>query len=383
VKSYRSRQFHKLYAQLPTPVQEQAKAAYQIFKANPYHPSLHFKQIRPNAPVYSVRVGKGYRAVGVRKDDSILWYWIGSHADCDKLDYKITAWGNGSHLVKVMEQIKCILQNHFSSTTWEIARSKDGQQKAGYYAHNRSMEVFVKFTDAVAALQRLGEIAVAPRVLASGIDQGRMYVVQEYIRGKYPDWQWIATHLPLLASCIQRYHNDQPLIDLLSQSTTTRYHEHIALDLAQLEAQFSALNTEELHAPEITTAFGQLRSQAQRLQPVRLVPVHIDPNTRNMLLTDETLLLVDWDGILLSDPMRDAGLILWWYVSPRRWPGFFQSYGSALDDAMVERIFWWAARTSFAVALWHAEHQHKCTAFLQDFLAALARKGNPHAIFSK
>lgn len=86
MKSYRSRQFHKLYAQLPASIQEQAKAAYQIFKVNPYHPSLHFKQIRPNAPVYSVRVGKGYRAVGVRKGDSILWYWIGSHVDYDKLD---------------------------------------------------------------------------------------------------------------------------------------------------------------------------------------------------------------------------------------------------------------------------------------------------------
>lgn len=282
-----------------------------------------------------------------------------------------------------MEQIKRILQNHFNSTTWKVTRSKDGQQNAGYYAHNGSIEVFVKFTDAVAVLQRLGEIAVAPRVLASGMDQGSTYVVQEYIGGKYPDWRWIAAHLPILASCIQRYHSDQPLIDLLSQSTTTEYHEHIALDLAQLEAQFAALNTEVLRTPEITTAFGELKRQAQKLQPVRLVPVHIDPNTRNMLLTDETFLLVDWDGILLSDPMRDVGLLLWWYVSRRRWPDFFQSYGSSLDDAVVERIFWWAARTSFAVALWHAERQHECTAFLQDFLAALARKSNPHAVFSE
>lgn len=282
-----------------------------------------------------------------------------------------------------MEQIKRILQAHFSSTTWKIARSRDGQQNAGYYAYNGRMEVFVKFTDMVAALQRLGEIAVAPRVLASGMDQGRTYVIQEYIRGQYPDWQWIATHLPLLASCIQHYHSDQPLIDVLSRSTTTEYHEHIVLDLAQLEAQFSSLNTRELHTPEITAAFRELKRQAQRLQPIRLVPVHIDPNTRNMLLTEEALLLVDWDGILLSDPMRDIGLLLWWYVSRHRWPDFFQSYGSSLDDAVVERIFWWAARTSFAVALWRAEHQRECTAFLQDFLAALAKKSNPHAVFSE
>src|SRR6185312_2687144 len=104
-------------------------------------------------------------------------------------------------------------------------------------------------------------------------------------------------------------------------------------------------------------------------------------NTRNMLLTDEMFLLVDWDGILLSDPMRDVGLLLWWYISQRRWPDFFQSYGTSLDEASVDRIFWWAARTSFAVALWLAEHHYESTAFLQDFLAALARKSNPHAVF--
>lgn len=282
-----------------------------------------------------------------------------------------------------MEQIKRILQYHFRSATWKIARSKDGQQSAGYRAQNETIAVFVKFTDTIAALQRLGEIAVAPRVLASGIDQGRAYVVQEYITGKYPDWQWFATHLPLLASCIQRYHSDQPLTELLSQSTATKYHEHVALDLVQLEARFFSPNTEVLHTPEIMAAFEELKSQAQRLQPARLVPVHIDPNTRNILLTDERLLLVDWDGILLSDPMRDVGLLLWWYVSQHQWPDFFQSYGSSLDDASVEKIFWWVARTSFAIALWLAEHRHECTPFLQDFLAALAKKSNPHAVFDR
>lgn len=281
-----------------------------------------------------------------------------------------------------MEQIERILHNHFASTTWEIARTQDGQQNAGYHAQSGNREVFVKFTDAVAALQRLGEIAVAPRMLASGKDQGRMYVVQEYIRGTYPDWQWLAMHLPVWASCIRRYHDDPLLKRLLSNPTATEYREHIALDLAQLEAQFFSLTTDGLRTPAITTAFAELKRQAQRLQPATLVPVHIDPNTRNMLLTNERFLLVDWDGILLSDPMRDAGLLLWWYVAPHRWPDFFQSYGSSLDEALVERIFWWAARTSFAITLWHAEHQYEYTAFLQDFLAALARKSNPHAVFS-
>jgi len=85
MKSFRSEQFRKMYARLPASIQEQARTAYQLFRKNPYHPSLHFKQIRQDAPIYSARVGKGYRAVGKRENDTIVWYWIGSHADYDKL----------------------------------------------------------------------------------------------------------------------------------------------------------------------------------------------------------------------------------------------------------------------------------------------------------
>ena len=79
--------------------------------------------------------------------------------------------------------------------------------------------------------------------------------------------------------------------------------------------------------------------------------------------------------------MRDIGLVLWWYVAPRQWPDFFQSYSGALDGASIEKIFWWTARTSFAVALWHVAHSYDCRPFLQDFLAALAQQDNPHAVF--
>ena len=36
-------------------------------------------------PIYSVRITKGYRAVGQRKDDYIAWFLLGTHAEYDKL----------------------------------------------------------------------------------------------------------------------------------------------------------------------------------------------------------------------------------------------------------------------------------------------------------
>lgn len=78
--------FWKSYAELPAHVQRQARAAYRLFRDDPRHPGLRFKQVHPTEPVYSVRVGLTYRALGRREDpDMIVWFWIGSHAEYDRL----------------------------------------------------------------------------------------------------------------------------------------------------------------------------------------------------------------------------------------------------------------------------------------------------------
>ncbi|MFN2455721.1 MAG: type II toxin-antitoxin system RelE/ParE family toxin [Pyrinomonadaceae bacterium] len=77
--------FWKAFAGLPPSTQRKARAAYQLWQHNPYHPSLQFKQIHARKPIYSVRVGIGWRAVGVKDDDTVIWFWIGSHADYDSL----------------------------------------------------------------------------------------------------------------------------------------------------------------------------------------------------------------------------------------------------------------------------------------------------------
>jgi hypothetical protein len=85
MNSRTNRQFRDLFASLPAHVQRQARDAYRLFRQNPFHPGLHFKQIHDDPPIFSARVGISYRAVGVRGGDTMVWYWIGSHADYDKL----------------------------------------------------------------------------------------------------------------------------------------------------------------------------------------------------------------------------------------------------------------------------------------------------------
>jgi hypothetical protein len=85
VNSRTTRQFRDLFAALPAAVQRQAREAYRLFRQNPAHPGLRFKQVHPDPPIYSARIGISYRAVGVRDGNAMVWYWIGSHADYDKL----------------------------------------------------------------------------------------------------------------------------------------------------------------------------------------------------------------------------------------------------------------------------------------------------------
>ncbi|MGM0600716.1 MAG: hypothetical protein ACQETH_12975 [Candidatus Rifleibacteriota bacterium] len=56
-----------------------------MFKKDPWYPSLHFKRVHSSLSVYSARISIDYRAVGVIKTDLIIWFWIGSHTDYEKL----------------------------------------------------------------------------------------------------------------------------------------------------------------------------------------------------------------------------------------------------------------------------------------------------------
>lgn len=85
MNSHITNMFRKAFAELPADVQKQARQAYRIFRENPHHPSLRFKSIHPSRPIYSVRISMEYRAIGIRDGNDIIWYWIGSHADYDKL----------------------------------------------------------------------------------------------------------------------------------------------------------------------------------------------------------------------------------------------------------------------------------------------------------
>ena len=74
--------FWVAFEKLPREIQELARANYELLRENPRHPSLHFKKVGSN---WSVRVGLGYRALGTDVEDGVLWAWIGTHAEYNRL----------------------------------------------------------------------------------------------------------------------------------------------------------------------------------------------------------------------------------------------------------------------------------------------------------
>jgi len=85
VRSKTTDRFWRSYDELPAGIKKQAREAYHLFEEDPHYPSLHFKRIHSSRPIFSVRISRDYRAVGIIHDDEIVWFWIGSHSDYDKL----------------------------------------------------------------------------------------------------------------------------------------------------------------------------------------------------------------------------------------------------------------------------------------------------------
>ena len=82
MKHRTSPKFWGCYEQLPVAIQILADENFELLKSDSRHPSLHFKKV---GRFWSVRVGIHYRAIGVQKDDDVVWFWIGHHAVYDRM----------------------------------------------------------------------------------------------------------------------------------------------------------------------------------------------------------------------------------------------------------------------------------------------------------
>lgn len=82
MKHHATPRFWQHYRSLPEDIQRIADKSFELLRNAPKHPSLHFKKV---GRFWSARVGLYYRALAVPVDADLVWFWIGSHAQYDKL----------------------------------------------------------------------------------------------------------------------------------------------------------------------------------------------------------------------------------------------------------------------------------------------------------
>ena len=88
MKSHINVGFRKTFASLSPEIGDQARESYRLFQRDPRHPSLHFKRVHGSDRLVSVRVGLGYRAVGIlESSDEVVWFWIGPHDEYERILY--------------------------------------------------------------------------------------------------------------------------------------------------------------------------------------------------------------------------------------------------------------------------------------------------------
>ncbi len=82
MKHYASPSFWQNFELLPKEAQEIARKNFDLLKQDPRHRSLFLKKV---SDYWSARVGLNYRALAVECENGLLWFWIGTHQDYDKL----------------------------------------------------------------------------------------------------------------------------------------------------------------------------------------------------------------------------------------------------------------------------------------------------------
>ncbi|MSU57954.1 MAG: hypothetical protein EXS35_07195 [Pedosphaera sp.] len=75
--------FWSCFNALPAEIQEQARDKYRLWQSDTFHSALQFKPLFGN--VWSVRINQNYRALGRKRNNLVVWFWIGTHAEYDQL----------------------------------------------------------------------------------------------------------------------------------------------------------------------------------------------------------------------------------------------------------------------------------------------------------
>lgn len=84
MNSRTTKSFRDGLKKLSPELRKQAREAYEQFQHDPFSPGLNFEEVNSRKHIWSVRINRNVRALGIRDRENISWYWIGSHREYEK-----------------------------------------------------------------------------------------------------------------------------------------------------------------------------------------------------------------------------------------------------------------------------------------------------------
>ena len=84
MNSRTTKSFRDALRALSSEARKQAREAYEPFEDNPFSPGLNFEEVNAQKHIWSARITRNIRALGIRDRDEITWYWIGTHREYEK-----------------------------------------------------------------------------------------------------------------------------------------------------------------------------------------------------------------------------------------------------------------------------------------------------------
>ena len=85
MKSVFQNDFFKYLEKLPDQARRQTERTLLLWRKDPFHPSLQFKATKTKGSIWSLRIGRQYRALALRETDTVEWFWVGHHDEYMKL----------------------------------------------------------------------------------------------------------------------------------------------------------------------------------------------------------------------------------------------------------------------------------------------------------
>lgn len=237
-------------------------------------------------------------------------------------------------------QVVSFLQNHFSSSNWEINLPRSTGTET-YFARSGEHAFFIKLGAPTERYQLMSALGLSPPVIKSGfLDDGSPILIQHQIAGRKPTRSDFHRHLSKFARVLQKTHQSRELKHLLPKATSDLYKDLGLETLEKVRHRWGKYKAQVPSAAEfVDLSIEELTKQIFGFTGHGSVASHNDVCNANWLVTnDGNVYLIDLESMSQDDPASDIGALLWWYYPPEMRGKFFDIVGYKNDGNFQERM---------------------------------------------